>query len=140
VELALEVTSGRKMAGKHLRNRSVTFVEDSIGGKDNNEVDEISSFDDTAINQKAETVGIVMSECEGNNSDSIVSTEVSVSMSTRQLQDLLTNAISTLRSDFLTITEQSDAKLHAATENITAKTQKETQSLHNAVKKLSSDI
>jgi hypothetical protein len=132
------------MAGRQLRNRSITFVGDSIGGREGNEVDEISSFDNTAINQEAETVEIVMSECEGNNSDSIVSTEVSVGMSARQLQDLLTNAISTLRSDFLTITEQLDSKLQAATENITAKIKQEneklTQYLDNEVKKLSSDI
>jgi len=49
-------------------------------------------------------------------------------MSARQLQNLLTNAFpkfqaecSNLRSDFLTITEQFDSKLQAATENITAK-------------------
>jgi hypothetical protein len=58
-----EITSGRKMAGRHLRNRSITFVEDSIGGRDSNEADEISIFDNTAINQEAGTVGIVMSEC-----------------------------------------------------------------------------
>ena len=50
-----EVTSGRKMAGRHLRNRSITFVEDSIGGRDSNEVDEISGLDNTAIYQEAET-------------------------------------------------------------------------------------
>jgi Skp family chaperone for outer membrane proteins len=132
------------MAGRHLRNRSIIFVEDNIGGRDSNEVDEISSFDNTAINQEAETVGIVMSEYEVNNSDTIVSTEVSVGMLTRKLQDLLTNAIYTLRSALLTVTEQLDSKLQAATENITAKIQQEneklTQNLHNEVKKLSSDI
>jgi hypothetical protein len=69
------------MASRHLRNRSIIFVEDSIGGRDSNEVGEISSFDNIAINQEAETVGIIMSECEGNNSDSTVATEVSVGMS-----------------------------------------------------------
>jgi hypothetical protein len=67
-------------------------------------------------------------------------------MSTRQLQGLLTNAFSTLRSDsikiiekksnsnfqvecsnlrsdFLTITQYLDSKLQAATQNITAKIQ-----------------
>jgi len=91
-----EVTSGRKVAGRHLRNRSITFVEDSIGGRDSNEVDETSSLDNTVVNQEAETEGDVTEECECNNSDSIVTTEVGVGMSTRQLYDLLTNAISTL--------------------------------------------
>jgi len=111
-----------------------------------------------------------MSECEGNNTDSIVTTEVGVGISARQLQDLLTNALSTLRtnivtatetnnskfqaecsnlrSDILTITEQLDSKLQATTENITAKIRQEneklseklTQKLHNEVKKLPSDI
>jgi hypothetical protein len=44
-----EVTSRRKMAGRHFRNRSITCVEDSIGGTDSNEVDEISILDNTAI-------------------------------------------------------------------------------------------
>jgi len=90
------------------------------------------------------TSGSKMAECEGNNSDSIVTTEVSVAMSTRQLQDLLTNVFSTLRSDFVTFTEQLDSKLQAAT----AKKQQEkeklcaklTQNLHNEVQELSSDI
>jgi len=114
-----EVTSGREMAGRHLRNRSIAFVEDSSVHRDSNEVDQISSLDNTAVNQEAETEGIVMSECEGNNSDSIVTTEVGVRMSARQLQDLLTNALSTLRTDIVTII---DSKLQAVTENITAKT------------------
>jgi hypothetical protein len=63
-----------------------------------------------AVNQEAETVGIVISECEGNNSDSTVTTEVSVGMSTRQVQDLLTNVISTLRSDIVTIIETNNSK------------------------------
>jgi len=100
-----EVTSGRKMAGRHLRNQSITFVEDIIGGRDSNEVDEIGSLDNNAINQEAETEGIVMSECESNNSNSIVTIEVSVGMSTRQLQDLLTNAVSALRTDIVKIIE-----------------------------------
>ena len=91
-----EVTSGTKLAGRHLRNRSITFVEDSIGGRDSNEVDETSSLDNTVVNQEAETKENVTAECECNNSASIVTTEVGVGMSTRQLYDLLTNAISTL--------------------------------------------
>jgi hypothetical protein len=129
------------MAGRHLRIRSVTFVEDSIGGRDSNEVDETSSLDNTVVNQEAETEGNVTADCECNNSDSIVTTEVGVGMSTRQLYDLLTNAISTLRAD---ITANLESKLQAATENITAKIQQEdeklTQKLHNKVQKLSNDI
>ena len=102
MELVCEVTSGRKMAGRHLRNRSITFVEGNIGGRDSNKVDEISSLNNTAIYQEAEKEGIVMAECEGNNSNSIITNEVSVGMSTRQLQDLLTNAFFTLRSDIVT--------------------------------------
>ena len=83
MELACEydVTSGREMAGRNLRNRSIAFVEDSIGRRDNNVVDEISSLENIAVNQGAKTEGTVMSECEGDNSDSIVTTEVGVSMS-----------------------------------------------------------
>jgi len=143
------------MAGRHLRNRSIAFVENSIGRRDSYVVDEISSLYNTAVNQWAETEGTVMLECEGNNPDSIVTTEVGVSMSARQLQDLLTNAFSkfqtecsNLRSDFLTFTEQFNSKLQAVTDNIIAKIQQEneklfekpTQNLHNEVKKLSSDI
>ena len=46
-----------------------------------------------------------MSDCKGNNPDSIVTTEVGVGMSARQLQDLLTNALSTLRTDIVTIVD-----------------------------------
>jgi len=124
------------MAGRHLRNRNITFVEDSIGGRDSNEVDETSSFDNTVVNQEAETEENVTEECEYINSDSIVTTKVDVCMSTRQLYDLLTNVISTLRAD---ITANLESKLQAATENITAKIQQEneniseklTQKLHN---------
>jgi hypothetical protein len=87
------------MAGRNLRNWSITFIEDSIGGRSSNEVDEFSSLGNTTINQEAETEGIVMLEYEGNNSDSIVTTEMSVGMITRQLQDLLNNVITTLRAD-----------------------------------------
>ena len=140
-----EVTSGTKLAGRHLRNRSITFVEDSIGGRDSNEVDETSSLDNTVVNQEAETKENVTAECECNNSASIVTTEVGVGMSTRQLYDLLTNAISTLRAD---ITANLESKLQAATENITANIEQEneklseklTQILNNEVQKLSNDI
>ena len=43
---------GGKMAGRHLRNRSITFVDDSIVRTDNNVFDEISSLDNTAVNQR----------------------------------------------------------------------------------------
>jgi len=64
------------MAGRHLRNRCIAFVEGSIVRRDSNEVDEISSLDNTAINQGEETEGTVMSECEGNSSHSIVTTDL----------------------------------------------------------------
>jgi hypothetical protein len=107
------------MAGINLRNRSITFVEDSIGGRDSNEIDEISSLDNTAINQEAEKEGTVVSECVGSNCDSIVTTEVSVGMSTRQLQDLLTNAgISTLRTDIVTIIDTNNLKFQVECLNL----------------------
>ena len=60
------------MAGRHLRNWSITFLGDSIGPRDSNEVHEIGSLDSIAVNQEGETVGRnVMSECAGNNSGSI---------------------------------------------------------------------
>ena len=140
----LEVTSGRKMADRHLRNRNITIVEDNIGRRDGNEVDVISSFGNAAVNQEAEAEETVMPEREGNQSDSMVSNEVGVCRSTKQLQDLLTNAISALRADIVTVTEQLGSKLQLATENITTKieqeTEKLTQNLHNEVKKLSNDI
>jgi hypothetical protein len=117
------------MAGRHLRNRSITFVEDSIVRRDSNEVDEIRSLDNTAVSQGGEIEGTVMSECEGNNSDRIVTTGVGVGMSTRQLQDLLTNALSTLRTNNVTVIEQLDTKLQATTEKITAKIQQENEKL-----------
>ena len=40
-----EVTSGREMAGRHPRNRSIVFVEDSTVRADSNGDDEISSLD-----------------------------------------------------------------------------------------------
>jgi hypothetical protein len=132
-------------------------------------VHEISSFDNTAVNQGVETEGTVMSECESNNADSTVTTEVGVGMSARQLQDRLNNALSVFkkdivtiietnnskfqaecinyRSDSLTITKQLYSKFHAVTEKITAKLRQEneklseklTQELHNEVKNLSTD-
>jgi len=54
-----EFTSGRNMAGRHLRNRSITFVEDSVSGRGSNEVDEFSRLGNSAVNQEAETEGAV---------------------------------------------------------------------------------
>ena len=99
-----EVSSDEKMAGRNLRNRSFTFVEDSTGGRSINEVDEFSSLGNTTVNQEAKTKGTVMSEYEGNNSDSIITTETNVGM-TRQLQSLLNNVITTSRADIVTMTE-----------------------------------
>ena len=42
---------------------------------------------------------------ECSNSDSTVTNEVSVGMSTRQIQDLLTNVMTTVRPDILTMAE-----------------------------------
>ena len=50
------------MAGRHLRNRSISFVEDSIGRGDTNEVNKIRSFINTAVILGAETEGTVTSE------------------------------------------------------------------------------
>jgi ElaB/YqjD/DUF883 family membrane-anchored ribosome-binding protein len=137
------------MAGRHLYNRCIAVVEDSTYGRDSNDVDEFSSLGNTAVYQEAETDGsVIMSECEGNNSVSTLITETSVSMSTRQMQDLLNSVITTLRADIVTMIETNNSILQAATENITAKIQQEneklseklTQKLHNEVKKLSSEI
>ena len=81
-----EFTGGRNMAGMYFRNRSITFVEDSVSGRGSNEVYEFSRLGNTAVNQETETEGTVMSECVGNNSDSLVATEASVGITTRQLQ------------------------------------------------------
>jgi len=48
----------------------------------------------------------VLCQFEGNNADSTVTTEVVVGMSGRLLQDRLTNALSTLRTDIVTIIER----------------------------------
>jgi len=52
-----EVNSDGNMAGRDPHNRRITFVEDSIGGRSSNEVDEISSLGNTTVNQEAETEG-----------------------------------------------------------------------------------
>ena len=77
------------MAGWHLRNRSISIVEDSTCDKDSNDVDESSIIENTAIIQEAATDrSVVVSECEGT-----VITETSVSMLARQMQELLNSAI-----------------------------------------------
>ena len=68
-----------------------------------NEVDEFS-LGNSAVSQEAETEGTVMSQCVGNNSDSIVTTETSVGMTTRQLQDVLNDVI-TWRTDIVKMSE-----------------------------------
>lgn len=93
------------MADTHFRNRSITFVEDSVSDRGSNEVDEFSGIGNTAVNREAETEGTVMSECVGNNFDSIVTTETSVGMTTKQLQDLLNDVITTWRISTVTMSE-----------------------------------
>ena len=64
------------MAGRHLRNRSISIVEDSTCDKDSNDVDKSSIIENTAIIQEAATDrSVVVSECED-----ILITETSVSM------------------------------------------------------------
>jgi len=57
-----EVTSDGNVVDRNPRNRRITFVEDSIGGRSRNEVDEFSSLGNTTVNQEAETEGTVMSQ------------------------------------------------------------------------------
>jgi hypothetical protein len=115
----------------------------------------ISSPENSAVNWETEADETGIPQCEGNQSDSMVSNEEGVCRSTRQLQDLLTNAISALRTDIVAIIEKNKSeiqiefsklysKLQIATENITTKIQQESeklkQNLHNEVKKLSNDF
>jgi hypothetical protein len=94
------------MVCKHLRNRSIAVLEDGTCDKDNDEVDKSSSIKDIVVIQEAERDGsVVTSESEVDNFVSTLITEGSVSTSTRQMQDLLSSAITTLRSDIITITE-----------------------------------
>src|SRR5215510_913291 len=89
------------MAGWHLRNRSISIVEDSTCDKDSNDVDESSIIENTAIIQEAATDrSVVVSECEGT-----LITETSVGMLARQMQELLNSAINNLREDIINITE-----------------------------------
>lgn len=58
------------MAGRHVRNQSITSVDDRIGDGGCNEVNVFSSHDNTAVNQDVETVRtLVMSGTEDKNSD-----------------------------------------------------------------------
>jgi len=106
------------MAGRHLRNRNIIFVKDSIFPRDSSEVHGISSFDNTAVNQGAETEGTVMSECECKNADSTFTAVVDVGVSGRQLQDRLTFGLSTLRTDIVTIIETNNSKFQAECLNL----------------------
>jgi hypothetical protein len=140
------------MAGRHLRNGSITVVRDRTGGRESNKVDKIRSLDNTTVSQEEETEGtVVIAEFECSNSDGTVTTDVSVGVSTRQLQDLLADVITTVRTDivtvmetnnssfeaeysnltlnFVTIAERLDSKLQAAIENITAKILQENDKL-----------
>ena len=129
------------MAGKQLRNRNVTSVEDDLSSKNSSETDKFSNIDSGEANHEVNTEESGMSVCESNDSGGTVTEEVSVSMSARQLQDLLTSAISTL-------TEQLDSKFQEATESITAKItteisariQQENEKLHCEVRELANDI
>ena len=55
----------------------------------------------SAVNQEVATEETDIPEREGNHSDSMALTEVGVCTSTRRLQDLITNAISALRTDIV---------------------------------------
>ena len=58
-----EATIGSNMAGRHLCDRTVTVVDDHIGGPNSNEVNECNSLGNTAliqVNQGAETEGTVV--------------------------------------------------------------------------------
>jgi hypothetical protein len=61
-----------------------------------------------------------MSGTEDKNSDSTVTTDVSVGMSARQLQNLLTSVIATLKTDTLTMSKTTDSKLKAECTNLRA--------------------
>ena len=94
------------MASRHLHNVSITVVQGRTGCKGINEVIEFRSLDNTAVNQEAETEGtVVMSEFECSNCHSTFTTEGSVGMSTRQLQDLLTSVVTAVRTDLLRMME-----------------------------------
>jgi hypothetical protein len=70
--------SNELAAGRHLRNRSITVVEDRIEDWGSNEFNEINSLDNSAVNQEVETDRTVMSGCEGKYSDSTVTTDASI--------------------------------------------------------------
>jgi hypothetical protein len=94
------------MAGKHLRNRNITGLEDSTCDKNNDEGNNTNNDKDSMIDREAEIDrSVVMAESETDKSVSTLTTEASVSMSTKQMQDLLSSAITTLRADIVTVTE-----------------------------------
>jgi uncharacterized glyoxalase superfamily protein PhnB len=94
------------MAGKHLRNRNIAGLEDSTCDKNNDEGNNTNSDKDSIVDHEAEIDGsVVMTEGEIDKSASTHTTEASVSMSTKQMQNLLSSAITTLRADIVTVTE-----------------------------------
>jgi hypothetical protein len=151
--------SNELTAGKHLRNRIITVVEDRTEDWGSNEFNEINSLDNSAVNQEVESDRTIMSGCEGKYFDSTVTTDVSlcqlgscktminvIATITTDIVTMIETAnfklqaeCSNIRWDFITIAESLDSKLPAVTENITAKIQQEnekpsekvTQKLHN---------
>jgi hypothetical protein len=60
---------------------SITVVDEHTGGRGSNKVNVFSSLDNNAVNQKVERIRThVMSGSEDKNSDSTVTTDVSVGM------------------------------------------------------------
>ena len=64
------------------------------------------------------SVGIVRVRTKATEFSFIVTTEIGVGISTRQLQDLLTNALSTLRTDIVTIIETNNSKFETECSNL----------------------
>jgi hypothetical protein len=107
------------MAVRHAHNQGITVVDDRTGGRGSNKVNVFSSLDNTAVNQEVERVRThVMSGSEDKNSDSTVTTDVSVGMSARKMQDLVTNVIATLRTDTVTMTETTYSTFQAECSNL----------------------
>lgn len=93
-------TSVVSTVGRNTHNRRITSVEDSIVGRISNEVDVFSSLGNTTVNQETETEEQLLSEDEGNKSNNVDTTETSVGMANKQLQDLLNNDIPILKQTF----------------------------------------
>jgi hypothetical protein len=71
--------SNELAAGRHIRNRIITVVEDRIEDRGSTEVNGINNLDNNAVNQAVETVRtVVMSGREGKNSDSTVTADVTI--------------------------------------------------------------